>query len=154
MSYRRANVKPFPKSAFFFALIALVLGGCASAPGTRAGTAAEPEVRAIERWNFLIAGQAEKAYDYMTPGRRGAETREAYAQRMNNRPVRWQEAILMRKECEQPDSCRVILQLNIAVPMPGMGGTTPSLSFAQEAWVRAKDGQWYYLGPAKPKDSE
>jgi len=147
-------VNPISKAVLLLMLVAM-LGACASAPSGRAGkAAADPELRAIERWNLLIAGQAEKAYDYLSPGRRDAETREVYAQRMNNRPVRWEEAIFMSKACEQPDTCRVTIQLNINVPLPGMGGASPSLSFSQETWVRARNGQWYYLGPAQSKEPE
>src|SRR5688572_22783391 len=49
------------------------------------------DTRAVERWNYLIAHQAEKAYDYLSPGFRSTQTREVYASSMNSRPVQWKE---------------------------------------------------------------
>lgn len=131
---------------------ALLLGACATGGGTRAsGKAAAPEVRAVERWNLLIAKQAEKAYDYLTPGKRATDPRDDYAQRMNNRPVRWDKVTVTGKECETTDSCVVNLQLDITVPIGG--SMIPSLSFVSESWIRDADGAWYFLGAAQPKET-
>lgn len=130
--------------------IALVVlaAGCASTSGKRAVRDVEPDVRALERWNLLIEKKAELAYDYMTPGKRSVETREEYAQKMNNRPIVWKKATLMNKECASPDSCKVTIFLDLQVPAIGMAGKTPSFSFSEEIWTRDAKRGWYFLGPA------
>ena len=70
----------------------VLLGGCNFAGKD------DVEKRAVERWNYLVARQAEKAYDYLSPGTRETQTRESYAASMNNRPVKWTAAKFNRKE--------------------------------------------------------
>ncbi|MEO8012313.1 MAG: hypothetical protein ABI650_11760 [Dokdonella sp.] len=131
-----------------FAALTVLVTGCASTPGARGASNVDPEVRAIERWNLLIAKKAELAYDYMTPGRRSVETREEYALKMNNRPVQWEKATLMSKQCDTPDNCKVTIFLDLQVPAIGMTSKTPSFSFSEEIWTRDAKGGWYFLGPA------
>ena len=136
-------------------LIALagVLAGCATTAGTTSGKTVPPEVRAIERWNHLIARDAEKAYDYMSPGRRATKSRDEYAKEMNNRPVRWEKVALYKHTpCEATaTTCKIVLQVDARAPLPGTAGEAATLAFPQETWIRDKDGQWYYLGGV-PKD--
>ena len=66
--------------------LVLLLGGCNFGDKD---SVAQVDTRAVERWNYLIAHQAEKAYDYLSPGTRETQTRESYAAAMNNRPVKW-----------------------------------------------------------------
>jgi len=72
------------------ALAALALAGCGAAVKKDDGAAVE--ARAAERWNLLIAHQAEKAYDYLTPGFRQTITREKYASDKNDVALRWKSA--------------------------------------------------------------
>lgn len=132
-------------SQILLLVLAVVLAGCATMSGGKVSKAG-PEVRAIERWDLLIARDAAKAYDYLTPGTRLTEKRDAYAQKMNSRPIRWEKALLYSKNCPTADSCRIALQLDINVPLPGVGNA-PSLAFVEENWIRDADGAWYYLGP-------
>lgn len=100
--------------------------------------------RAVERWNFLIAHQAEKAYDYLTPGFRATQTRENYSAAMNARPVQWKSVKFQRKECDG-DRCNVFLDVDYSVMMPGMVSRATQMSSTQnETWIRV-DGDWYFL---------
>ena len=126
------------------ALAALLaaLAGC----NTNKNPSADVEKRATERWNFLIAHQAEKAYDYLSPGTRETQTRESYAQSMNSRPVRWTAAKFNHKECDA-DRCKVYIDVTYSVAMPGAGAIgkqIESTSTQTETWVRVKD-DWYFL---------
>jgi hypothetical protein len=123
--------------------LAVLLGGCKFGSGD---SAAEVDTRAVERWNYLIAHQAEKAYDYLSPGTRETQTRESYAAAMNNRPVKWTTAKFNHKECDA-DRCKVYIDVSYSVAMPGMGsasGPVESTSTQSETWVHVKDG-WYFL---------
>ncbi|HVV97602.1 MAG TPA: hypothetical protein VHC92_10730 [Rhodanobacteraceae bacterium] len=119
---------------------ALVLLLAACSPGKD-----DVEKRAVERWNYLIARQADKAYDYLSPGAREMQTRENYAASMNNRPVKWTAAKFNRKECDA-DRCKVYIDVSYSVVMPGAGIGKPveATSTQSEIWVRAGDG-WYFL---------
>ena len=124
------------------AAMLVALAGC----NTNSDPAADVEKRAIERWNFLIAHQAEKAYDYLSPGTRETQTRESYAGAMNSRPVKWTSAKFNRKECDA-DRCKVYIDVRYSVAMPGggaIGKAVESTSTQSETWVRVKD-DWYFL---------
>lgn len=100
--------------------------------------------RSVERWNYLIAHQAEKAYDYLTPGYRATKTREDYASAMNNRPVQWKKAVFEDKQCDG-DRCDVSVTIDYSMPIPGVNGRRSEAQSTQhETWIRL-DGQWYYL---------
>jgi hypothetical protein len=120
-----------------FVALALLLGGC------NRDSTAEIDKRAVERWNYLIAHQAEKAYDYLTPGTRETQTRETYAASMNNRPVRWTAAKFNRKECDA-DRCKVYIDVTYSVVMPSVGKPVETTSTQSETWVHVNDG-WYFL---------
>src|SRR3569833_1520067 len=100
------------------------LAGCAAGP-SKPGKPSKDESadviqqKSVERWNFLIAHQAEKAYDYLSPGYRSTKSREAYAKEMNDRPIRWTKAAYARQQCDG-DTCKVSLTVNYSVRLPGM----------------------------------
>ncbi len=124
------------------AALFIALAGC----NTNKDATADVEKRAVERWNFLIAHQAEKAYDYLSPGTRETQTRESYAAAMNTRPIRWTAAKFNRKECDA-DRCKVYIDVTYSLAMPGAGAIgkpIESTSTQSETWVRVKD-DWYFL---------
>jgi hypothetical protein len=129
------------KTTAVLALAALLLGslsGCANK--------ASPDNidrRAVERWNYLVAHQAEKAYDYLTPGFRLTQTREAYAAAMNNRPVRWDAAKFKQKTCES-ERCKVDMDVTFSLMVPGSHKWTPATSTQSETWLLS-NGEWFYL---------
>ncbi len=130
----------FVQTGILFALLALA--GCM--PGVKKGEDASViKDRAVQRWDFLIAHQAEKAYDFLTPGYRSTKTREAYAKEMNSRGIRWSEVHYTSQTCEA-DVCKVHLTVDYAVNLGGMSGNVKSQGFVVETWIKA-DGHWYYL---------
>jgi hypothetical protein len=98
--------------------------------------------RSVERWNYLIAHQAEKAYDYLTPGFRQTQTRENYAAAMNSRPVQWKAVKFNKKECDA-DRCKVTVDVTYAVTLGG-GAVADMTSSRQETWLLV-DGEWFLL---------
>lgn len=119
--------------------LALALGACHSG-------GQDVQTRAMERWDYLIAHQAAKAYDYLTPGTRAMQTREAYAAAMDSRPVKWTAAKFNRKECDA-DRCKVYIDVtySIAVPTGGAAGKPIGTTSTQsETWVHVDNG-WYFL---------
>jgi hypothetical protein len=131
--------------------VAVLLSGCA-ATGTKSGddaVAAEGEVpqalqrRALERWELLIAGDMDKAYEYLTPGYRQTRSLDAYKARARAAALRWDSIEWRSGECLAADSCEVTLLLSYSVRMPG-AGDTPGIRQIEERWIRA-GGDWYHL---------
>jgi hypothetical protein len=124
------------------AALFIALAGC----NTNKDTTADVEKRAVERWNYLIAHQAEKAYDYLSPGTRETQTRESYAAAMNTRPIKWTAVKFNRKECDA-DRCKVYIDVTYSLAMPGAGAIgkpIESTSTQSETWVRVNN-DWYFL---------
>lgn len=116
-----------------------VLAGCADKANPD-----NVDRRSVERWNYLISKQAEKAYDYLSPGFRQTQSREDYAATMNNRPVRWSGVKFNRKECDS-DRCTVFIDVTYSILMPGaMSKPAVSTSTQSETWILV-DGAWYFL---------
>lgn len=117
----------------------LALGGCVDK--------ANPDTidtRSVERWDFLIAHQAEKAYDYLSPGFRSTQAREVYASSMNSRPVQWKEAKFRSKECDA-ERCKVQVDVTYSLLMPGTGNKAGGGTRTQnETWLLV-DGEWFFL---------
>jgi hypothetical protein len=120
---------------------ALLLAGCADKANPD-----NVDTRSVERWNYLIAHQAEKAYDYLSPGYRQTQARDAYAASMNNRPLQWKSATFKRKDCDE-DRCTAYVDVKYALKMqsvPGQNGAIESQNTQTETWIRV-DGEWFFL---------
>jgi hypothetical protein len=122
---------------------AAALAACSSTGGSRGDEGAVVEARALERWNLLIAHQAEKAYDYLSPGFRQTVTREKYAEQKNDVAIRWKAAHVNGHHCDG-DSCTVTVMIDTRVQMPGLGKAAPATLPSEERWVKV-DRSWYYL---------
>lgn len=149
MSNVRARVAPVVLAA------SLALAGCATTGETGKSTAGKidsnaaaiVQKRAVERWGFLIDHQAEKAYDYLSPGYRGTKKREDYAAEMNSRPVGWSKVYPSTETCDKPDVCTISLAIEYQAQMPGVGKSVTSIGYVTETWIKTK-GKWWYLPAA------
>lgn len=132
--------KPFARMLALGAALSLL---AACTPGVKKDDTAEVEQRAVQRWEYLIAHEAEKAYDYLTPGYRKTITREVYAATMNHRPVQWTSVKYTGRKCEG-DRCSVSLLIDYSLEMAGLGRPAESMSPQRENWIRVR-GTWYFL---------
>lgn len=131
------------KASKFCASLALVAGLSAVVVGcTNKANPDNVDRRAVERWNFLIERKAEKAYDYLTPGVRATQSREAYAGAMNTRPLRWKSVKFNNKECEA-ERCKVLVEVAYSATLGG-GTQAESSSTQAETWILV-DGEWFFL---------
>jgi len=127
---------------FVAAVMIVAAAGCATAPAKEENNSFIKE-RAMARWNLLIAHQADKAYDYLSPGFRGTISREKYASEMNERGLRWDKVDYVSQECEAA-KCKVRLLVAYKITLKGSVGTVKSMGPLVETWIKA-DGKWYFL---------
>ena len=141
--------------AQIFAVLSLgVMAGCATTTAVKPQDRGTAQERAVQRWNYLIAHQAEKAYDFFTPGFRATKSREDYAREMNGRGMHWLSVTPNSAECEA-DTCKVRLIVNIEIDMTSSAGHVKAISPVLETWIK-EGGNWYYLPEAtrSPKLTE
>lgn len=144
MIYVYRKERPMIMKYRFAALAALLalFAGCTTG-AVKHDTGTTVEQRAVQRWNYLIAHEAGKAWDYLSPGYRKTITHEAYAATMNNRPVKWESVKYDTESCTD-DRCVVTLYVGYSLPIRGIQGPVESGSPQQETWIRV-DGSWYFL---------
>lgn len=124
-------------------ILALVAGmaGCASLVSK-----SEDQVKdlASQRWQHLIAGDFDKAYEMATPGFRKLRTLRDYRVRKATVPVKWLGAEVLRVECtpvETPTKCAVRIKLDSQPVVPtGFKGVLSA--GIDETWL-FEDGRWW-----------
>jgi len=122
------------------AALAMLLGACATSGGGK------PEVRAIERWNLLVAGKAAEAWEYLSPGARSTKSRAVYHAEMTQRPVRWEKVEAFEDPvCASADACtvKILVTYSMDVALPTVGRIN-SPAVLEEKWI-ALDGVWYHV---------
>lgn len=133
-------------------LFGLVLGlvACSANPTKAPKVDQDPKsylgARAVERWNLIINKQADKAWDFFSPGYRDLVTRESYASSIGTRPIQWNAAKLVGVECpESGEYCDVTVSIDYETRsgLPGVGMLKASSSLV-ERWIPVgKD--WYFV---------
>jgi hypothetical protein len=131
------------------ALAGAPLAAAAEAPADKAAPVKldpkSPEGRAVARWQLIIDGKAQKAWDYLSPGVRSARPRDQWAKEVSERPVHWESVQFKDKACDSDEACLVRLQVQYTAPLQGApGGMLSSPSFLTERWIKVKR-QWYFV---------
>jgi len=100
------------------------------------------EKRAQMRWDALVAGQIETAYEFANPGFRSAIPLEHYIQRQTHIGARWIAAQVEDVDCSAT-RCEVSVNVTYQLPDPGM-----AIDFErqfQEIWILTDEQWWIYL---------
>lgn len=120
------------------ALVALVaLAGCAglsadASPETKQKAVAE---RAQARWQALINGDLDAAYQYLSAGSKATTTLDGYKAKI--RRGSWRQAKLDKVECER-EVCQVTMVITYDMPrMKGIETPVP------ESWIIENGTAWY-----------
>lgn len=123
---------------------AVLLAACAQ--GLRKPDSRSPEEivaqRAKERWEHLMQGRPEQAWEYIAPGSRALLDRASYLAQKRNAPVTYTRVELLETTCEA-ESCTVELRIHTQAPLP-FAGMVPAYSLLRERWVLS-DGVWYFV---------
>lgn len=106
--------------------------------------------RVADYWNYKINKEFDKAYEFLSPGWKSSEPQEAYQQRMVASKVNWTKASFNKKECSQPDLCKVFIDIEYEFNMRAGGNTLMKVpTTVSEKWIM-KDNRWYQV-PDKKK---
>lgn len=118
--------------------LAVAVAGCAGSQAVKPA-ASDAEIvrqRAQERWDALVGGDVNKAYGFLSPGTRLANSLSAYSASV--RPGLWKKVVVERVECPEADVCDAHLLVEYAYR--GSRIATPM----KESWVRS-GGEWWYV---------
>ncbi len=115
------------------------LAGCAAV-----GTPKTPEetVRqlATQRWQALLAGDFEKAYEFAVPSYRQLKTSAYYRTKRLGTPVKWISVEVINAQCEALKcEVRIKLESKPIVPINIQGNMVGGLD---ETWV-FEQGRWW-----------
>lgn len=124
----------------------LAVSGCAGAPtgGTVVDKAAIVARIAQSRWDALIRGDAEAAYNMMSPASRSMVSLEVFRKKASL--VTWKAASIKKVECSADDLCTAQVTATYAYQLR-RGGVVKGVENEQvltEKW-RNTDGGWWYV---------
>jgi hypothetical protein len=134
--------------AIALALFLPLLAACATGGGARAPLTDEQQLstRPLQRWQHLIAGEGEQAWEYLSPGYRATRDKFEYVGEVTNRPVRWLSVEPHSVNClEEGKFCEVNLKVHFSVRSRQIGvGELRSHSFVTERWIKSGD-LWFHV---------
>jgi hypothetical protein len=119
-------------------LLTAVLAGCAAFAPVPPEEAVKR--RAQERWAALIAGEWDKAYDYMAPSFRALVERKRFANQFGGGAA-WEGAEVVGVACPEPDRCIATIKMAFR-PVLGVRRGEPMSTHFEETWLR-EEGQWW-----------
>lgn len=134
-----------PAAAILAILAAALLASCA-ALDTRSPEEVVAE-RAQARWEALVAGNIQDAYQYYSPGYRSGVSAGALAGQVAGRQVQWKKANIHEVTCEEA-VCRAVVFVDYQArsPLPRVGRLESSTR-VEETWIES-GGNWYYAPDA------
>jgi hypothetical protein len=103
--------------------------------------------RAQARWDAMVAGEFERAWEYYSPGFREKTEPALFDVQMSQRPIRWDSAEVIGVDCAEEARCEITARIGYtAVGAPGQLAGMQNERSAQETWIRLDD-QWWYATP-------
>lgn len=122
--------------------MALLLGGCAGLPGSTPEAAVE--ARANARWQALVKGDFDAAYEYLPPSVRATRTKQEYRGSFAG-AVSWVKGEVERIECEA-QRCEAVVRVE-AVPLIRRGFTGNISLGIPESWIKEEGNWWFFPKP-------
>jgi hypothetical protein len=132
----------------FVAALVFYMSSCATDPAVQAKQdEATVAKRALERWELLIDGRVETAYDYLSTGYREVTPFSHYMKTVKGVGL-WKSAQVQSVKCKD-DACDADIEIQMEIHHPMMRGPARTKSVVNEQWVRDKDGFWGFLPTVK-----
>lgn len=129
------------RPAFFLWVGALcaLLSGCAG----MAGASAEEAVarRAQARWELLVQGKLDEAYDYLSPANRSVTSLEKY--KGSIKPGLWTGAKVRGVSCRSAEVCEAKIAVSYRIRTRGAGVLQDEAPLT-EVWQRDQ-GRWWFV---------
>lgn len=126
------------------ALALSMVVGCAGVGGSSATPEAAVQARATQRWQFLVAGKLDDAYQMLAPGYRAVKSADAYKSDLAP-VVKWLSAEAVSATCQSPEACDARIKLEAKPILPTTKfGQTNIVTYFDEKWIRV-DGQWWHF---------
>lgn len=97
---------------------------------------------AVDRWGFLIAKDAPRAYEYLSPGAKSQITPDKYAKDLAAKPVVWRSVKFLSKACEG-DACTVSLEVEYEVNARN-AGLVKFPAILEEKWIKI-GSEWCFV---------
>lgn len=118
-------------------VVSLSVIGCASMRPSP-----EETVRklATQRWQALLGGKFDQAYEFATPAFRKLRSVDFYRTNRSAVPVKWVSAEVLRVDCE-PQRCVAKIKLITRPNMPGFNKLNLETGL-EEVWIQ-EEGQWW-----------
>jgi hypothetical protein len=122
-------------------MLTLLLGACASSGTVKKNPVEE---RAQQRWDALLSGDFDTAYNIYSPGYRSANSRVDFEISHRSRKVAILLARVDDSECSgEACTVNVSVQYRVGAPVPGVSKWESS-SRLQERWVKT-EGKWWFV---------
>jgi hypothetical protein len=118
-----------------------MLSSCAGMDSGSMDAATQVRERAEQRWQYLLKGQLDEAYAYLSPGSRERVTVAYYKGSL--KPGMWRDAKVTGVDCAA-DVCKVQVDVSYLYMRPNV--KYESVRTLDESWVN-DGGQWWYLLP-------
>ena len=120
--------------------LALALSACAAGTVQTAGI----EERAIARWDTLLSGDLDGAYQFLSPAFRSSVSSLQYQRKLQLQKVSWTAAHYIESECSE-STCKVRISLDYSLigVLPGVRRYDGTQT-VEENWVR-RDGTWWMI---------
>ena len=136
---RSNTFRPIRRYTLLACLVApLLLSGCASLKPPSAEEAVRE--RAQARWNALLAGKFEEAYQFLSPASRNVVSLQRFRSSIGGAAT-WKSAEVHKVTCSQPDRCTVSIKVSYSAILRGRSLGTIDTS-VEETWL-LDAGQWW-----------
>jgi hypothetical protein len=135
--------RKLPQPGTWIGAVLLALSACAGVPEQSAAPLDKQEVVARiaqSRWDALMKGDFEAAYNLMSPASRSVITLEEFRRRSSL--VTWKAANVGKVECAAVDLCAVRMDVKYAYKLR-FGKTVENVQVMAETWRNTAGGWWY-----------
>jgi hypothetical protein len=136
------NLATLIKASAAGVLLALA-GGCAGIGGLAGTPESAVKARATQRWQMLIAGKFDDAYQLLAPGYRAVKSPNAYREDLST-AVRWISAEIVSVKCDDAEKCDAKVKLEARPVLIGGSSRANIVTHFDEKWIRV-DGQWWHF---------
>jgi len=135
--------RKLPHPVRWIGAMLLALSACASVPEQSAAPLDKREVVAKiaqSRWDALVKGDIEAAYNLMSPASRAIVTLENFRRKQS--VVTWKAASVKKVDCSADDLCAVQVDMKYAYKLR-IGTVVENTQVSAETWRNTAGGWWY-----------